>query len=101
MLRLFILFLFASLVSFAEDDDLQEAPTLKAQPVQKSESVKTSDQIRYRAYAFIEGRWTYANATTLSAFGGPYVEADATLDFKASESWKFFADGVANYSHKK
>ncbi|MCB0406415.1 MAG: hypothetical protein KDD51_16655, partial [Bdellovibrionales bacterium] len=58
----------------------------------------SNEYFRYRAYAFIEGRWRYADRTRTAQFEGPYLEVDATIDNKVTDTFKVFFDGMANYS---
>lgn len=81
---------------FAEDD-LEEAVVIQA-PKETRATSAHSDSLRYRAYAFAEGRWRSVSASGVQDFQAPYLEADATVDFKPSERLKLFVDGVGMYS---
>ncbi|MEZ4750429.1 MAG: hypothetical protein R3B54_07320 [Bdellovibrionota bacterium] len=98
MHRAFLLIFVLSALALAEDEDLVEAPVVEAPTDSVVASHITNDRFRYRAYAFIEGRWRYANSTGAGQFEGPYLEADATLDYKLSDAFKVFFDGMASYS---
>lgn len=86
-------------MGLAEDDELMEAPQVSGGARQAAPAGASGDQrFRYRAYAFVEGRWMRSYLTGAGQFNGPYLEADATVDYKASEQWKLFIDGMAYYS---
>ncbi|MCB0418094.1 MAG: hypothetical protein KDD39_10610 [Bdellovibrionales bacterium] len=98
MVRALLFLVLLSPIARAEDDDLVEAPVIESPSEAPVSSSSANDNFRYRAYAFAEGRWRYSDTTRTSQFEGPYLEADATLDYKASDTLRLFFDGMANYS---